>query len=168
MEDYEFFNDITSYLLHGVSELIIEDLHKSKRGVFHYGLSDDELEEITSFVKQDMNRTPTLGEFINEMLYKMQMTQRELAEKAGFSKAYISNIINGRINPPKYKLVRIAFAMNLSVEEANSLLHTRGFTFNKSLKDMIIVACLDLEIYDLIKVEEALNKVANANETLYD
>ena len=96
------------------------------------------------------------------------MTQQELADKAGFSKAYISHLINGRTNPPKYKLIRLAFAMKLTIEETNKLLKIRGFSLNTSLKDKIIVACLDLEIYDLIKVEEALNTVANANESLYD
>lgn len=168
MKEYEYIRDITSYLLHGVSEHIIEQLHIGKTDVLQHGLSAEELDNISSLVNQNVEGIISLGQFINEMLYKVQMTQQELADKAGFSKAYISHVINGRTNPTKYKLIRIAFAMKLTIEETNKLLKIRGFSLNTSLKDKIIVACLDLEIYDLIKVEEALNTVANANESLYD
>jgi len=168
MKEYDFIGDITNYLLHGVSEHIIEELHISKKGILQHGLSAEELDNISSLVSQNAEGMITLGQFINEMLYRVQMTQQELADKAGFSKAYISHLINGRTNPPKYKLIRLAFAMKLTIEETNKLLKIRGFSLNTSLKDKIIVACLDLEIYDLIKVEEALNTVANANESLYD
>lgn len=168
MKEYDFIRDITSYLLHDVSEYIIETLHISKKDIFQHGLSEEEKDKITFLVNKDVEITPPVGQYINELMYKVQLTQQELAVRTGFSKGYISNLINGRTNPPKYKLIRLAFALKLSVEETEKLLQTRGFTFTKSLKDKIIVACLDLELYDLIKVEEALNTVANANESLYD
>lgn len=37
----------------------------------------------------------------------------------------------------------------------------------KTLKDKIIFACLNLGITDMIKIEEALNKVVDANESLF-
>lgn len=168
MKEHDFIRDITSYLLHGVSEYIIETLHISKTDAYQHGLSSEEIDKISSLVNGKLESMASLGQFINEMLYKLQMSQQELADKAGFSKAYISHLINGRTNPPKYKLIRLAFAMKLTMEETNNFLQIRGYSFNTSLKDKIIIACMDLGIYDLIKVEEALNTVANANESLYD
>lgn len=147
---------------------IIEGLYQDNESItFGHTLSSFEFENITKLVKKDRRKTPTVGQFINEMLYKKDMSRKELEFKTNFSPQYISNVINGHNNPPKYKLIRFALGMELSLSETNELLETIGARFIHTKKDKIIVACIILGIFDLGKVEEALNKVENANETLY-
>ncbi|WP_110114484.1 helix-turn-helix transcriptional regulator [Bacillus sp. CGMCC 1.16541] len=165
----DFLSEINEYMLHGFDLLCISELYGiSESTIFHHALSIHELEKLVSLVERNKRPTKTLGQFINEALFKLEMTQQDLANKSGFSKGYISHVINGRTNPSKYKLLRMAFAMTLTVEETKELLLTRGYTFSNSIKDRIIVSCLEIGIYDLLKVEEALNKIANAGETLYE
>ena len=56
--------------------------------------------------------------------------------------------------------------MEFSLNETKEFLETIGASFNHTLKDKIIVACISLEIFDLIKVYEALQNVEDANESL--
>jgi transcriptional regulator with XRE-family HTH domain len=148
---------------------IINGLYKQDEEpiTFGHGLSSFEFNNISKLVKENKKKTPSVGQFLNEMFAKKGIRQQELVRKTNFSKSYVSNVINGHDNPPKYKLIRIALAMELSLSETKELLETVGATFNHTKKDKIIVACIELGIFDLEKVDEALNYIENANETLY-
>ncbi|WP_342558228.1 helix-turn-helix transcriptional regulator [Metasolibacillus sp. FSL K6-0083] len=160
---------VMEYLKIGLVDIWIDELYatKNEKDGFKYGLEKEELLQIEELVKSDEGRTKTIGQFLNEKLYELQMTQSDVANRSGLTKGVISNIINGRHNPSKYKMVKIAIAMKLDVDETVEFLETMGYKFNKTLKDKIIFACLNLGITDMIKIEEALNKVVDANESLF-
>lgn len=94
------------------------------------------------------------------------LIQQEVADRADLSKSYLSNVLSGA-KASKYKLIRIAMVLELDLKSTKELLELAGFTFNFTLKDKIIVSCLSLDIIDLIKVEEILQKITNGTETLY-
>lgn len=58
-----------------------------------------------------------LGDRITRFLQKQQMTQKDLAEKAGVTEAAISHYIKGDRSPRAVVLGRIADALEVSLED---------------------------------------------------
>lgn len=160
--------EIEKYLhTENLDELIDKLYRKEDETIFlGHGLSSFEFDSILSQVKKDRRKSLTLGQFLINKMSDKGIIQQELADKAGLSKSYISNILKG-ISASKYKLVRLALVLELDLDETRELLEIDGKSFDHSIKDKIIVSCIKLGIFDLIKVEEALNKIENANDTIY-
>lgn len=57
------------------------------------------------------------GDNLADMLENANMTQQELADAAGLSKATISGYVNKRKSPGLKAIVNIAHALNCSVDE---------------------------------------------------
>lgn len=146
---------------------MIDRLYQQEDEVFFgHGLSSFEFDSIVSQVNKDKRKALSIGQFLIGKMSQKGLIQQELADRAGLSKSYLSNILKG-VAASKYRLIRIALVLELNLEETKELLEIGGKSFENTLKDKIIVACISLEVFDLIKVEEALNKVENAKETLY-
>ena len=159
---------IKRYLSNENIDEIIDNLYVEEEEpvIFGHGLSSFEFNSIVNAVKNG-GKTLTLHQFLIEKMSEKRMIQQELADKAGLSKSYMSNIMHG-VSASKYRLVRIALVLELNLDETKELLEIGGAKpFTKTLKDRIIISCINLGIYDLIKVEEALNNVESANETLF-
>ncbi|MFD1348605.1 helix-turn-helix domain-containing protein [Oceanobacillus caeni] len=160
---------IEEYLKNNIIDELIDNLYTTDEDdstFFGHGLSSFEFDSIISEVKSG-GKTRTIRQFLIEKMSDKGIIQQELADKAGLSKSYMSNILNG-VSATKYKLIRIALVLELNLDETKELLEIGGSKpLTKTLKDKIIVSCINLGIFDLIKVEEALNRVENANETLY-
>lgn len=58
-----------------------------------------------------------MNENIKELLEKKKITQAELAEAAGTSQAFISNMLKGYKTPSVATLKRIADYLNVTVDE---------------------------------------------------
>jgi putative transcriptional regulator len=54
---------------------------------------------------------------ISQFIRQKNMTQENLAQKVGVSRAYINRIIKGRINPTVPLGIRIAKALEIQVED---------------------------------------------------
>ena len=54
---------------------------------------------------------------ISQVIRQKNMTQVNLAQKVGVSRAYINRIIKGRINPTVPLGIRIAKALEIQVED---------------------------------------------------
>lgn len=159
---------IERYISYENIDEIIDNLYKIEDEpiTFGHGLSSFEFSSILSEVKNG-EKTLTLHQFLIEKMSEKGLIQQELANKAGLSKSYMSNIMHG-VSATKYRLIRIALVLELNLSETKELLEIGDAKpLRNTIKDTIIIACINLGIYDLIKVEEALNTIENANETLY-
>lgn len=69
-----------------------------------------------------MNGNTKFGQFISDLRMKHSMRSQDLAEKAGISKAYLSQLEHGvRLNPDADVVLKIAKALNLTKQEAAML-----------------------------------------------
>lgn len=144
--------------LRKVYEQLVEEESLS---AFGHTLSNMRLRNFEDSLSGLTKRQRTLVELLNEYLAKKDMTQQELSMKSYLTKAYISNIFHKQINPSKQKLVRIAFALELNLEETAELLKSRGFLLNDSLADDVIVACIENREYDLDNVHDLMMEYAD-------
>jgi len=64
-----------------------------------------------------MDKKRLLGARIKEIRRKQRLSQEKLAERAGISAQYISNIERGRENPTLDLLLRLADALKVSLGE---------------------------------------------------
>ena len=100
---------IENLIRHENIDAIIRSLYIDEEPVtFGHGLSSFEFNSISKLVIESKRKTPTVGQYLLPMLGKKGMIQKDLAIKTGLSKAYISNVINGKDNPPKYKVIKMA------------------------------------------------------------
>lgn len=159
---------IEKYLYNENIDKIIDNLYKIDEEpiTFGHGLSSFEFDSIAKKVKKKKRKGKSMVQFLTDKMIERGIIQQKLAEDAGLLPSYITNLKNGQ-SGSKYKLLRIALVLQLNLEETKELLEIDGKTFDYSIKDKIIISCINLGIFDLIKVEEALNRVENANETLY-
>lgn len=69
-----------------------------------------------------MNGNTKFGQFISDLRMKHSMRSQDLAEKAGISKAYLSQLEHGvRLNPDADVVLKIAKALDLTKQEAAML-----------------------------------------------
>lgn len=97
-----------------------------------------------------MNGNTKFGQFISDLRMKHSMRSQDLAEKAGISKAYLSQLEHGvRLNPDADVVVKIAQALDLTKQEAAMLF------------DMYAEATrqLSLDIAEYVKSNKLIQKV---------
>lgn len=58
-----------------------------------------------------------LGKAINVAMAQREMTRKDLSEKSGVTKPYLSNVINGKMHPKITTIERLAKATDYSVSE---------------------------------------------------
>ena len=69
-----------------------------------------------------MNGNTKFGQLISDLRMKHSMRSQDLAEKAGISKAYLSQLEHGvRLNPDADVVLKIAKALDLTKQEAAML-----------------------------------------------
>lgn len=152
---------VEKYMRENDIEKIITKLYEEEEisnATFGHALSAYEFDVIDTQVKA-MKKSLTLRQFIIEKLAEKNMSQQELAEKSLLSSSYISNILKG-YSSSKYRLIRIALVLELDLKETKELLATDGKAFDYSIKDKVIISCINNRIYDFNKVEDALKTIA--------
>ena len=91
----------------------------------------------------------------------------ECYKKANVSKQTWYKIMNEKqYKPNKKTVISFAVALELSLDETQNLLASVGFVLsNSSLFDIIIMYCIDNDIYDVLEIDSVLFKYDQ--ETLY-
>ncbi|HPQ48078.1 MAG TPA: helix-turn-helix transcriptional regulator [Clostridia bacterium] len=88
--------------------------------------------------------TVTLPEYLDLLLVNQSMTKKELVKSAGIEKSYLYQIFNGRRSPSRDKLIRIAFALKLSLDSTQRLLiiAEKPILYPARKRDAAIMFCL--------------------------
>lgn len=89
-----------------------------------------------------------LSEYLQQLMEQHDMTIPDLIVKTLLSKSFVYQIFSGKRNPGRDILLRIAFAMHLSVEETQHLFLVggKGALYPKVRRDAVIIYCLEQEM----------------------
>lgn len=87
----------------------------------------------------------TLQQHLQELLEKHEMSIPDLIVKTILSKSFVYQVFSGKRNPGRDILLRMAFAMHLTIEETQHLfiIAGKGALYPKVRRDAIIMLCLE-------------------------
>lgn len=93
---------------------------------------------------EDKFITVSLTEYLELLLVNETITKKELVRSTGIEKSYLYQIFNGRRTPSRDKLLRIAFAFKLSLENTQRLLIVaeKPILYPARKRDAAIMYCL--------------------------
>lgn len=137
-------------------------------------MGEDVTERLTEEVLQELLDAPSLDEFIDahefpavtlpefleRMLEKKGLKRSRVVRMADLNETFGYQIFTGARNPSRDKVLRIAFAMALSLRETNRALMAAGASSldPKCRRDAIIIFCID-QGCSLQKVNEELYRL---------
>lgn len=106
----------------------------------------------------DNNKRNTFTKKLLNLIDQKGHTDTEVYRKALIDRRHFSKIrSNPNYQPSKETVLSFILALELNVDQAIDLLQSAGFAFNKSNKsELIILYCIEEEIYDINEVNFAL------------
>ncbi|MCM1180911.1 MAG: helix-turn-helix domain-containing protein [Clostridium sp.] len=113
-------------------------------------LNIEEFKNSDSF--QDMN----ISSYLNELLSRYGLQAKDIIIKLNMERSYTYQILNGRRQPTRNFLIRIAFLCQLSIEETQKLLSAGGrpILYPRNRFDAAVLYCLQHQLQ-----EEDLNEL---------
>lgn len=97
-------------------------------------------------------KTITLPDYLHELLERKQLSKAMVIQEAQLPRTYAYQIFQGIKQPGRDKILQLAFAMHLQIEEANRLLKIAGLSplYAKQKRDAILLFALHhhLNLYD--------------------
>ncbi len=112
---------------------------------------------IDSYLGTNQLGQKSLAEYLQELLVEKHLERSRVVRMADLNETFGYQIFQGQRNPSRNKVLQIAFAMALSLEELNKALTYTGLStlYCKNRRDAIIIWCID-HAYSLVKVNEEL------------
>lgn len=85
-----------------------------------------------------------VAKYLDYLLKKYRMDKNTAIARADIERGYGYQILRGRRSASREKLIRLAFAMGLTVEDAQRLLATaqKGALYPKNKRDACLIFCL--------------------------
>ena len=102
--------------------------------------------DIETFQKKNQNEFKTpLYQYLAELLKEKNLSKNELVEKINPGDKHIYHILSGLRKPSRKKLLTIARALELNLEETNYLLRYGGFAvlYVRDIWDSIIIKSIE-------------------------
>lgn len=126
-------------------------------------LTEDMLAELldapnpATFIKQEDVGARSLSDYLNELLAAKGLKRSAVVHEAGLNETFGYQIFTGTRNASRDNLLKIAFAMGLTLRETNRLLQAGGANglYCKNRRDAIIIFALN-NGYSFHKTEEEL------------
>ncbi len=106
--------------------------------------------------KHDIGKR-SMPDYLQQLLGEKGLERADVIRRAGLNETFGYQIFMGQRGASRNKVLQIAFAMGLSLKEADRLLQAAGANelYCKNRRDAIIIFCLDRG-YDLQKTDEEL------------
>lgn len=100
---------------------------------------------LASSLRPPLPRQMTLPMILRPLLDERGLRRPEMVRQAGINPTFGYQIFVGQRNPSRNKLLQLAFAMKLSLREANCLLQAAGCNelYCKNRRDAIIIFCIN-------------------------
>ena len=110
--------------------------------------------------KKDIVIEETFRDMLLRLMNEKDMTAPEIYTKACMDRKLFSKIqSSGDYQPRKYTVVRLALALNLSLDEAITFINTAGFALSHGkIKDLLIEYCIRNDIKSVDDVNEVLKE----------
>ena len=99
----------------------------------------------------------SLPDYLQELLDTHNLVRAQVIREAQLNETFGYQIFMGQRNPSRDKVLQLAFAMHLTLQEANRLCQAAGVNslYAKDRRDAILIFCLDRGM-SLQKVNEEL------------
>ena len=113
------------------------------------------------FLAQNQNEMKTsLHEYLNKLLQEKNFTKSELVKKINSDDKHIYHIFSGTKQPSRKKLLTIARAMELNLDETQYLLRYGGFAilYPRDKWDAVIIAAIEKN-FSIIKTNLILSQL---------
>lgn len=106
-----------------------------------------------SFVNEDIK------EFWGNLIDKSSRSKSSIINKADFNYCYFYDIINGRKMPTKDKVIRLALAMKLNLDECQKALKLSGRSalYPRLRRDSILIYAIENQL-TIFRCDELLEK----------
>ncbi|MBQ9487347.1 MAG: helix-turn-helix domain-containing protein [Selenomonadaceae bacterium] len=101
---------------------------------------------IKKFIKQNQDEFKVpLYQYLNQLLAERNLSKSDLVEKINSDDKHIYHILSGLRNPSRKKLLTIARALELDLDETNYLLRYGGFAilYVRDVWDSIIIRAIE-------------------------
>ncbi|RDB68074.1 XRE family transcriptional regulator [Eggerthella sinensis] len=126
-------------------------------------LTDELLSELLNapnplaFVEENRIGARGMSEYLQYLLDEHGLLRADVVREAGLNETFGYQIFMGQRGASRNKVLQLAFAMHLSLKEADRLLQAAGANglYCKNRRDAIIIFCLD-HGYGLQKTDEEL------------
>lgn len=126
-------------------------------------LTEELLEELldapdpAAFADAHRITSRSLPEYLQQLLDEKGLVRVDVIHAASLNETFGYQIFKGQRNPSRDKVLQLAFAMKLTLKEANRLLQAAGVNelYCKNRRDAIIIFCLDRG-YSLQRADEEL------------
>lgn len=112
--------------------------------------------DIEEFKKSDSFQDINITAYLNELLNRHGLQAKDIIIRLNMERSYTYQILNGRRQPTRTFLIRIAFLCKLSVNETQKLLSagSRPILYPRNRFDAAVLYCLQHQLN-----EEELNKL---------
>ena len=98
---------------------------------------------LTSFLKEndDSFQKPDIQGLILNMIHSHDISKSVLARQAGMSEVYLHQLLSGRRNPSRSRVLCICIGMGASLDETQELLKKGGFAqlYARNRRDAVIM-----------------------------
>lgn len=100
---------------------------------------------IEGFLDDNVTNEVTLSEYLQELLDKKGLKRAEVIRKANLNATFGYQVFTGARGAGRDTILQLAFAMELTLREANRLLQTAGANglYCKNRRDGIIIFCIE-------------------------
>lgn len=109
--------------------------------------------------------TAPLDEYLQKLLAEKGLERAEIVEKSGLNREYVYHIFSGKKNPSRKKLLAIALAMDLNLDETQYLLRyaQQGILYPRNSWDAVIISAIEQKL-SVMQTNELLH---NLGETIF-
>ena len=113
--------------------------------------------DVKSFCEEHRIQKRSLSDYLQQQLDEKGLERAAVVRAAGINDTFGYQIFMGQRGASRNKVLQLAFAMELTLKEANRLLQAAGTNelYCKNRRDAIIIFCLD-HGYKLQKADEEL------------
>lgn len=100
--------------------------------------------DIEDFKEENSFQNISISDYLNELLETHNLLARDVIIKLNMERSYTYQILNGRRNPTRKFLIRIAFLCQLNVDETQKLLTVgnRPILYPRNRFDAAVLYCL--------------------------
>lgn len=102
---------------------------------------------------------PSFSSQLINLIAEKGLSEPAVYKAANIDRKLFSKIRKPQYHPSKNTALALVIALKLTTSQAYNLLHLAGYTLsNNSKTDIIIMFCLENEVYDIILVNELLQE----------
>lgn len=118
----------------------------------------DTIPAVPRSLNQYINKSDgTFSEYLQKLISGKGLTNVEVYKRANLTKQYFSKLMNGKVNPTKEKLLCIAVALCLNLDETIDFLNMGGYALSPYSKtDLVFKYYIIQKDFDIFSIDIAL------------